>query len=338
MPSPPDARITLLLPAYNAQATLALCLRSIVRQRETRWRCLVVDDGSQDDTAAIAQAAAAQDHRFQVLRLPHRGLVESLNAGLEECGTPFVARMDADDVMHRERLAVQLDVLDRNPQLAAVACHVRLFPRHGLTDGRRSYESWLNSIDAAERVRLDRFIECPVVHPTLMFRRDVLQELGYRDQGWPEDYDLILRLHAAGHRIDVVARRLLLWRDHPGRLSRTAAACDLPQIMACRAHYLANDFLAQADTYILWGYGATGRTLRVELLRHGKRPTHIVEVNQRQIGNTIHGAPVVGVDALPSLRGRKLIASVAGANPRQLIRAALAEQGFEEGVDFVCAA
>ncbi len=271
-------------------------------------------------------------------RLPHGGLVTALNAGLAECRTPFVARMDADDLMHRERLRLQLAALENDPTLAGVGSHVRLFPRLGLKDGRRAYEAWLNSIDSPERIALDRFIDCPVVHPTLTFRRAVLQEFAYQDRGWPEDSDLILRLHAAGQRIGIVKRRLLAWRDHASRLSRTAPNCSLDRIMACRALFLATDFLAGHEDYVLWGYGETGRDLRRALLPYAKTAACVVEVNPRRIGNTIHGAPVIGIDNLGALLGRKMIVSVAGAEPRRLIRAALGDVGFTEGVDFVCAA
>ncbi len=185
--SPPPPRVSVLLPAYNAAATLPACLRSLARQREARWECVLVDDGSSDRTAAVGLRAAAADPRVTVVRRPHAGLVETLVAGLARCRAPYVARMDADDVMHRDRLRAQCDALDADPALAGVGCHVRLCPRRLLTDGRRAYERWLLSIRTARAVRTDAFVECPVAHPTLMARRDVLQAFAYRDAGWPED-------------------------------------------------------------------------------------------------------------------------------------------------------
>src|SRR5262249_52399266 len=158
--------------------------------------------------------------RFVVLSTPHRGLVEALNAGIERCRGRYVARMDADDLMHCDRLSQQLRALDAAPHLAALGCHVRLFPRRHLRDGRRAYERWLNGINSARRVREEAFVECPVAHPTLMVRYEVLRVLGYRDAGWAEDYDLILRVLARGDEVGVVPRRLLCWRDERQRLSR----------------------------------------------------------------------------------------------------------------------
>jgi GT2 family glycosyltransferase len=330
--------VSVLLPAFQAAGTLDACLRSIVRQTDTRWECVLVDDGSADATPRIAHAWAARDRRVRVVRTPHRGLVAALNTGLAECRGAAIARMDADDVMHPERLAAQRRALDEAPALAAVGCHVRLFPRRGITAGLSAYRRWLDGIDTSDRVRADAFVECPVVHPTLMARDGVLRALGYRDAGWPEDYDLLLRMLAAGHEIGMVPRRLLAWRESGTRLWRTDARYAAARITACKAAHLAAGFLARSDAYVLCGYGATARALRKALLPHRKRPSHIVDVHPRRLGGTIHGAPVVPVEALPRLRDRPIVASVAGETARREIRALFAALGFRELRDFVCAA
>ena len=333
-----SARVSVLLPAWNAGKTLAACLRSLQRQTENRWHCVIVDDGSQDDTLARARAFAARDRRFEIVSTPHRGIVAALNTGLGRCRAPLIARMDADDMMHRHRLAAQTRALRRHPGLAAVGCHVRLFPRRHLRAGRQAYERWLNSLGDAESVRLDAYVECPVAHPTLMMRRAPMMDLGYRDCGWPEDYDLLLRVLSKGGQVGVVRRRLLSWRDAPDRLSRTDPAYNLDRFTACKAAFLASTFLAADDSYILWGYGSTGRTLRRALLGHHKAPSHIVELHPGRLGKRIHGAPVVPPQELTRLPARPVIASVAGEQARREIRRALTGMGFVDGRDFVCAA
>jgi hypothetical protein len=187
-------------------------------------------------------------------------------------------------------------------------------------------------------VREEAFVECPVVHPTLMVRHPVLARLGYRDAGWAEDYDLVLRMLGEGHEIGMVPRRLLAWRDRPDRLTRRHPRYALDRLTACRAAFLASGFLAGASDYVLWGYGGTGRALRRALLAHGKRPSHVVEVHRGRLGNVIHGAPVVPPAALGALGPCRVVASVAGEGPRGQIREALGAMGFVELRDFVCAA
>lgn len=336
MPDGPP--VSVLLPARDAAGTLDAALRSLRRQTLTAWECVLVDDGSVDATGTIACAAAARDPRITVVRTPGVGLVRALALGLTRCRGRYVARMDADDLMHRERLALQVAWLDRDTTLAAVGAHVRIVPRRTLTRGLRDYERWLNGIDSPHAVAAEALVECPVAHPTLCARRTVLAEFGYRDVGWPEDYDLVLRLLATGHRIGVVPRRLLCWRDSPTRLTRTHPRYARERLIALKAHALASGLLARTSRYILWGFGATGRALRRALAAEGKRPAFIVELHPRRLGNRIHGAPVVPPAALPALPRAPLVASVAGATARAAIRAHLDGLGWVETRDYVCAA
>jgi glycosyltransferase involved in cell wall biosynthesis len=333
-----EPRISVLLPVRNGASTLASCLRSIDRQRERDFECIVVDDGSRDATRPIAESVAARDPRFRVISTPARGLVAALNEGLAHCCGRCVARMDADDLMHRDRLAAQADALDADPTLAGVGAHVRCFPRAALADGLRDYERWLRAITSPRDVAVERFVECPLPHPTWMLRTEVARAVGWRDAGWAEDWDFLLRLHEGGHRMGVVPRRLLAWRDGPKRLWRTHAAYAAPALVACRAHFLATGPLRHADAYLLWGHGETGRALRRALEAHGKRPAAIVEVHPRRVGNVIHGAPVVRPESLASLPRVPLVASVAGAAARSEIRGFCTRLGWREGVDYWVAA
>lgn len=339
-------RVSILLPARNAAATLPGCLASIRRQRESRFECVLVDDGSRDATRAIAEAVARKDARFRIIATPTRspltpdkgGLVAALNTGLAACRAPFVARMDADDWMHRERLALQLAALDADARLAGVGCHVRIFPRASLQPGLRDYERWLRSIDTADAVRRERFVECPLPHPTWLLRRDVMASLGYRDRAWPEDYDLLLRLFASGARVGVVPRRLVGWRDGASRMWRTNPAYAPAQILACKAQHLADGPLRRDEAYLLWGHGETGRALRRALAAHGKRAAFIVEVHPRRLGQTIHGAKVVRPEAIPSLPKLPLVTAVAGPVARAEIRAFCTRLGLRDQLDYVTAA
>jgi glycosyltransferase involved in cell wall biosynthesis len=309
-----------------------------LRQSERDWECVLVDDGSRDTSLEIALAAAQTDARIRVHSRDHRGLVSALNHGLEHCRGRYVARMDADDWMTRERLARQAAALDATPDWSGVGCHVRVFPRRTLAAGMREYERWLNAIESAEHVRTEALVECPLAHPTWMLRRDALTALGYRDVGWPEDYELLLRAMREAHTFGVVPRRLLAWRNRPTRLSRTHDAYMNDRFVACKAEHIAKTLLADGDRYVLWGYGGTGRSLQRALLDHGKRPAAILELHPGRIGNTIAGAPVLHPDVWLSDPRHPLVVSVAGTKARTQIRAALSAAGLTETVDFVCAA
>jgi glycosyltransferase involved in cell wall biosynthesis len=339
--TPATPAVSILMPVRNAERTLPACLDSIRRQRGPSWECVCVDDGSSDGSAACLAHAAAADSRFRLLLQPASGIVAALSHGLAACRGAYVARMDADDLMRSQRLERQVRALDADPSLAGVGCHVRLFPRARGSAGRREYERWLNSLANAHDVARDAFVECPLAHPSLMLRRPLLQRYGYRDLGWPEDYDLVLRLLGAGHRLGVVPERLLCWREGEGRLSRTSDSYRIERFTACKAHFLARGLLARGDEYVLWGYGDTGRALARALAPHAKRPRAIIEVHPGRLGQRILGAPVLAPSALPALmreRRSPIVASVARPGPRGEVRAALAALGLVELEDYVCAA
>jgi len=142
--SPPIPRVSVLLPARDAEATLGACLRSLQRQTLRNWECVLVEDGSRDGTGALAQAMARRDPRIRVLPTRGLGIVGALRAGLRDCRAPLVARMDADDWMHRERLAAQCGALEAEPDLPRVRAN-----------GGELNQVWLSLIDNA----LDAILE-----------------------------------------------------------------------------------------------------------------------------------------------------------------------------------
>jgi glycosyltransferase involved in cell wall biosynthesis len=331
------ARVSILLPAKDAADTLPLCLRSIARQSFDDFRCIVVDDGSRDTTASIVATLAADDHRFVLRPNAGNGLVAALQTGLLACDGEFVARMDADDWMHRDRLRLQVDALQRQPALAGVGCHARAFPDTAVGPGLRDYIAWLHSVRSEDDVAREAFVECPLLHPTWCLRGEVLRAHGYRDVPWAEDYDLLLRLLQAGHRLGAVPRRLLGWRRGPRTVSRVDPRYAPRAFTRAKAAFLAAGFLADAPRYVLWGHGGTGRALRAELARLGKLPAAIVELHPGRLGQQIAGAPVVPPTALAGLRPLPIVVSIAGAGNRALVRAELAV-AYRELRDFVFAA
>jgi glycosyltransferase involved in cell wall biosynthesis len=333
-----DPAVSVLLPVRDAARTLEACLRSVARQSMDDWECVIVDDGSTDASGDIAAAWQSRDPRFRAIRTPPRGIVGALNDGIERARGAWIARLDGDDLMHRERLEMQLSALERQPGLAGTGSHVRFFPRAALGPGMREYETWIGSIRSADDVRREVFVECPVPHPTLTISREVLVRYRYRDRGWPEDYDLVLRLLRDGHTLANVPRRLVSWRRAPWRLSSISPVYAVESFVACKAHHLARSFLRNTARYLLWGYGRTGRLLAAALEGEGRSPAGIVEIHPGRIGNVIRGVPVFHFDELRDRKRMPIVVSVAGTGPRGAIRGALAQMGFVELRDFVCAA
>jgi GT2 family glycosyltransferase len=300
---------------------------------------VVVDDGSRDGTLEVAERLAGRDRRVRVVRGPGEGIARALNRALAAVDAPLLARMDADDVAWPRRLALQVEALEADPSLAAVGSRVRLLPRALVRDGMRRYVAWLNSLTTPALVARDLFVEAPLVHPAALLRRAPLEAAGgWRDGPFPEDYDLWLRLAAAGGRLTNLPATLLDWRESAGRLTRTDGRYALHRHMALKCAALAAGPLAGAAEVALWGAGETGRAFADALAAVGIRVATFVEVDARKIGRTIRGAPVVSCQAVASLRGLPLLVAVGAPGARDLIRAELAGRGFEEGRDFRCVA
>ena len=336
-----EPAVSVLLPVRNAGPHLDACLESLVRQTSGGIEVVAVDDGSSDGSGNRLEAWAAQKPWVRVLHQPPEGLVAALNVGLAACRGELVARIDADDIAHPRRLELQAALLDAQPDLGVVSCLVRHYPRAGVGEGFTRYEQWLNGLRTHEQMARERFVESPLAHPSVTVRRELLLDAGgYRDCGWPEDYDLWLRLFAAGVRFAKVERPLHFWREHPERLTRRDLRYSTEAFLRCKAHYLALGPLAGGRTVVLWGAGQTGRRLAKLLLDRGAELEAFIDIDPRKIGGTARRRPILAPDALPGLLGPEVVvlAAVASRGARELIRARLEALGLVEGEVFWCVA
>jgi glycosyltransferase involved in cell wall biosynthesis len=335
--------VSILLPVRDAGVYLKSCLRSIERQTLADFEVVAVDDGSRDGSGETLRAQTQRDARFRVVPGPTTGLVAALNVGLAACRGELVARLDADDAMTSQRLELQTEMFRQEPTLEVVSSRVRSIPRARIAEGFRRYDIWLNSLLTHDDIWRERFVESPVAHPSVMVRRSSLEAVGgYRDMGWAEDYDLWLRLLARGARFAKVDRVLHLWRDHPGRLTRTDERYSVKRFLACKAHHLVTGPLQDADLVLIWGAGQTGRRLAKALRHLVVTPAAFVDIDAKKIGRAPGGVPVHGVEDLQRLVGRQprtvVLVAVARRGARDLIRPRLQRRGLVEGRDYWCVA
>jgi glycosyltransferase involved in cell wall biosynthesis len=323
------SRISVLLPCRDTATTLADAVASLQAQTCSDFEVIAVNDGSRDETGRALDAWAARDRRVRVLHTPARGIVAALEADRAVALGEFCARMDADDLARPERFARQLAFLDAQPMTAACGTLVRYFPRAALRDGARRYERWINGLVTAGDLERELFVECPLPHPTLMVRRAVLDAVGgYRDAGWPEDYDLVLRLWAAGHGLGKVNEVLLDWRESTGRLSRTDPRYGEDAFRRCKVHYLGRRIAGRA--VVVWGAGPVGKSFARALVAAGHTLAAFVDLDPRKIGQEIHGVPVVAPAGIEAHRGAFCVAAVGSPGARDEIRAALTAAGWTE--------
>jgi glycosyltransferase involved in cell wall biosynthesis len=334
-------RISVLLPVRDANETLGACLDSLAAQTLADHEVIAVDDGSCDGSGEMLLARARRDVRLRVRRTPRQGLVRALSLALAEARAPLLARMDADDVALGERLALQVDRLERDSSVDVLGCRVALTASPGEEPGRgmRAYVEWQNTLLDHESIFRDRYVESPLVHPSVATRTEALRRLGgWRSFDGPEDYDLWLRAFDAGLRFAKLGETLVEWRDGSRRLTRVDPRYAPGRFLALKLEALARGPLVAARPAVVWGAGPVGKAWSRALRAGGHAVAAFVEVNPGRIGQRLHGAPVVSVGGAARLRGPLHLAAVGQKGARDRIRAEAARLGLVEGVDLVAVA
>ncbi len=331
--------VSVLLPCFNAEKTIAETLDSLTQQTMTDFEVVAVDDGSTDSTLEKLEIWAARDSRIQVLTPSHGGVIAAANTGLAACTAPYIARMDADDRAHPERLAKQADFLIAHPEIAVVSSLVKAFPEAEVRAGYRIYIQWLNSLITDEDIRREMFIESPLANPSILLRRTWFEKMGgYHEYGWPEDYDLWLRMYLAGAKFAKLPEVLLEWRDHPQRITRSDSRYSVENFLRAKAHYLACGPLQGRDAVIVWGAGMMGRRLSKQLQINQVPLVAFVDIDPKKIGRTRRGKPIIVPDDLLDWWERyenpALLAAVGARGARGLIRTRLVSMGLVEGQDW----
>lgn len=329
------AAVDVLLPVRDAAGTLAEALASVRAQTFADFRCLVLDDGSRDSSAAVAEEVAAGDPRFELHRLPRRGLVVALNEGIARLRAPLVARIDADDRMCPERLELQAAHLRDHPDVDVVSSRVEFFG-DPLSAEMAAYRDWLNSLLTHDAIVGDLFVEAPLPHPSVTMRSASLRAIGgYRDFAGPEDYDLWLRAWRAGWRFAKRPEVLTAIRDHRRRLTRTDRRYRPRGFIELKAEHLVAAWRLQGREVIVWGAGRDGVRAAKALRGRGARIRCFVDIAPTKIGRSRLGVEILPAERLRTHPGCPVVAAVGVKGARTEIRKALREWGYREGVDAV---
>ncbi len=220
--------VTVLMPVFNGEKFVLDAVNSILQQSFEDFEFLIVDDGSTDSTSKLLNNF--NDCRLRVVTNDRNiGLIASLNLGLKEARGRYIARMDADDIAMPERLSIQVNYLQSNPQVAVLGGMADLINVSGIRFSSLKYPT--------DPVVIRKFLlqECCLIHPTIMFRTDVVRIVG----GYSayaknvEDYDLWLRLsdsHALANLPDI----LIKYRVHLGQASITNLVAKYKTEQVCR--------------------------------------------------------------------------------------------------------
>lgn len=207
--------IDVLMPARGALPWIADALDSLARQSHPIARCLLIDDGIDKPEQVMRIARERLGERVVVLRNPGEGISAALNHAARSAASHWLARMDADDVAHPDRLRAQLDWL-AGQTADTVACGTQVWQIDSA--GRRLQQS--DYPQTHEAICAQRLQRSCFAHPTIMVRRDALLQVPYRSAlDGAEDVDLMLRL-GERWRVGNLNQVLLDYRLHDGQAAR----------------------------------------------------------------------------------------------------------------------
>lgn len=232
-------RFSVVVPAHNEAELVPSAIASVLRQTTPDWELVVVDDGSEDQTVAVAGALADRDQRIEVVSTPNRGLSAARNKGIECSSAPYVSFLDSDDLLmptYLERMGATLDAAP-----GAGFAYTDAWALDGETRRIRratAMSPWRPPTrppsDPAEMMRLllrDNFVFVSTTVP-----RAVLERVGAFDTSLTsaEDYDLWLRILAAGLPAVSPGGVLALKRERPTAMSADHMKMLSNLVMICR--------------------------------------------------------------------------------------------------------
>lgn len=277
--------ISVIVPAFNAERFLPMTLDSIRGQSEKRWECIVVDDGSSDATADIADCYARDDSRIRVVRKANGGASSARNTGYRasDRGSSFVTFMDADDVYLPHALTTLL---------AAAESDSTGVGSHGLADlidqGGRPIAPGEYAAKGRRRLGLEgrRLRVWPLDRPTdfrvlvngnvlfppglVLARRHAYDAVGPFDQQFngPEDWDMLIRLSRMGH-LTFVDDVILLYRRHGSNLGAQPGIERQAWMVRCKAFHSPDNSPEQREIARV-GWRAYQRDMAIERYRSAR--------------------------------------------------------------------
>lgn len=323
--------ISVILPVFNAEVTLARSIKSILNQTFLDFELVIINNGSTDQTKNII--LGFKDSRITYLELPNPNLVAALNFGIKHAKGEYIARMDADDYSYPKRLEIQINHLQQNPQIGLVSGKVNYQGDCKKNEGYFRYVDWANSIKSTEEIYLSRFQESSLPHPSVMFRKSVGEKYGFYAQGdFPEDFELWNRWMSHGVRMSKVNEIVLDWHDSPERLSRAHTMYASEKFSSIKAKYFVKWLNGKHPSmdckFYIWGTRSSVRKKIKPLEELGLPISKYIDVKRSQALNSIYYQDLI-FDA-----NIFVLSYVSDRKGKLEIQDYLKKLGFKEGVQF----
>lgn len=212
-------KVSVVMGIYNCEKTLKESMDSLLNQTYDSFEIIICEDGSKDNTLQIAKDYVQKyPKKIRLIQNEtNRGLAYSLNKCIEVSTGEYIARMDADDIAYKDRLEKQMNYLETHPDCALVGSQAFLFNEEGIWGVRKTKR---------DPLKKDFLFGSQFIHPTIIIKKEILNQVGNYTVSKAtlraEDYDLFMRLYAAGfvgHNLEEI---LLNYREDTTTFKRRA--------------------------------------------------------------------------------------------------------------------
>lgn len=266
--------VSVILPVYNGEKYLKEAIDSILQQTYKDIECIIVNDGSSDTTLDILLDYQKKDNRIVIITRENRGLVTSLNEAIQISHGEYIARMDADDIAHLDRIEKQVCYMEKNQDVYLLGTNYSLLYEDGADEDVIKAAQGTHRRSQAPIDREDWFLSAnetmKFIHPTIMMRRVLFDKIGPYRQYKLEDLELYFRTGVNGLRIDKLEEVLLDYRVRATSKSRTDTRAEqTKELMEVKMQYLVENGMdpQRKWNYLIWGADISG-VLGIEVIQN----------------------------------------------------------------------
>lgn len=226
--------ISVVMPCFNCERFLDYSIRSIINQSFVQFEFIIINDGSTDNSDLVVKQYLS-DGRLRYYEIDNSGNYSARNYGMELAGGKYVCVMDADDIAHIHRLNTQYKYLEENKDIGCLGSQAFYINTEGIEIGV------FNRPCSSEQLKIFLLKDNFVIHPSVMFRRNILQEEGISYDArlkYAADYDFILKFTQCS-KVANIEERLVYYRKHENQISRLKSQEMLMTVQKVRLKQLA---------------------------------------------------------------------------------------------------
>lgn len=328
-------KVSVILPFYNAGASINHAIESIALQSLNNFECILINNNSKDNSLGIAQNWIKRDKRFVLIHEKEQGVIFASNAGSQKAKGKYIARMDADDWAYPNRLKLQAEFLDNNPDFGAVSGLVKHISHSENTIGFARYVDWVNSIKSYKDILNNQFVESVIVNPSAMWRKEIADKYGmYENGNFPEDYEMWLRWLNKGVKIEKLKEVILDWYDSDTRLTRTQKIYSDSAFYQIKTKYLAK-WLEKNNPFhphiAVWGASRISRRRARLLKQYGIEIDFYIDITRKRERDL----EIVYYNEIPPPNKVFILTYIKQMNARDEIQNFLHGRGFREGLNYL---